>query len=122
MEKIERQQHIIDAAGRVLGRIAQEAALYLRGKNRPNYQHYLDQGDFVTVVNTDQVKLTGRKMKQKKYYKHTGYLGHLKIKSVENVFKRSSGEVVRRAVYGMLPTNKLRDKMITRLKCYGKEK
>lgn len=122
MGKIERKTHIIDASGKSLGRLANQAADLLRGKNKPSYLPYLDQGDCVTIINTDKIKFTGQKIKQKKYYKHSGYLGHLKITKLENLLKRDSREVIRRAVYGMMPANKLRAKMLKRLKCYAKEK
>lgn len=117
MKPAERKTHIIDAAGKSLGRLANQIVVLLRGKNKPGYLPYLDQGDYVTIININKIKITGRKMEQKKYYKHSGYLGHLKITKLEDLFKRNPREVVRRAVYGMLPANKLRAKMIIRLKC-----
>lgn len=112
-----REHHTIDAIDKSLGRIAREAAEFLRGKHRPDYLPYLDQGDFVKIINIGKMKITGKKIKQKNYYKHTQYMGHLKVVKMEDLFEKNPCEVMRRAVYGMLPTNKLRDKMIIRLKC-----
>lgn len=116
--KTDRQEHLIDASGKVLGRLAVEIGNLLRGKNKPNFRPYLDQGDFVTVINTDKIRLTGKKFEQKKYFSHSGYPGGLKIRKFEEIFKRDSRKALREAVYGMLPKNKLRDKMIKRLKMY----
>lgn len=113
---MERQKQILNASKESLGRLAVKAAVFLRGKHKPSYLPYLDLGDEVEVINTDKVKLTGKKADQKEYYRHTGYLGHLKVEKLESLLKRDSREVVRRAVYHMLPDNKLRDKMIKRLK------
>lgn len=112
-----KEQHTLDAADRSLGRVAREAADLLRGKLRPDYLPYLDRGNSVKIINIGQVRITGKKIKQKKYYKHTQYMGHLKVTKMDDLFRRNPCEVMRRAVYGMLPTNKLRDRMISRLKC-----
>lgn len=113
---MKRETHTIDVTGKVLGRLATEIAILLRGKQKPDFVPYRDMGDFVIVKNADKIKLTGKKRKEKKYYHHTGYLGGLKEVPFEKVFKRDPGEVLRRAVYGMLPKNKLRAKQIKRLK------
>lgn len=115
------ETHKIDAKNRILGRLAVETAILLRGKHKPNYLPYLDQGDKVIVFNTDKIKVTGRKLKQKIYRHHSGYLGHLKETPLEKLLERDSREVIRRAVYNMLPKNKLRDKMIRRLILYKGE-
>lgn len=111
-------KHTIDASGKILGRLAVEAAVLLRGKNRSDFVPYLDRGEAVAVINTDKIKVTGRKLKQKIYYRHSGYPGGLKARRLEEMMVNDSREVVRQAVYGMLPKNKLRDKMIKRLKLY----
>ncbi len=111
-----RQTHIIDATGKVLGRLASEIAVLLRGKHKPNFVPYQDVGDFVVVKNIDKIRITGKKMEKKKYYRHTGYLGGLRVTSLEKLFAKNPAEVLKRAVWGMLPRNKLRSKQIKRLK------
>lgn len=113
---MERKTHKIDAKGKVLGRLAVEIALLLRGKEKADFAPYKDIGDIVIVENVKEMKFTGRKAKQKKYYRHSGYLGGLKEITLEKLFEKNPGEVLRKAVFGMLPNNKLRDKMIKRLK------
>jgi len=114
-------EHTIDATNKILGRLAVEVANLLRGKNKPNFVPYLVQGDDVVVVNTDKIKVTGRKMKQKIYYQHSGYPGGIKETKLEEAMKKDSRQVIRKAVYGMLPKNKLRDKVIKKLKLYKEE-
>ena len=101
----------IDAENKILGRLATEIASILCGKNRADFQNYTYEGDKVEVAHVDKMKVTGKKMDNKIYYKHTGYLGHLKKTPLKVVFKKDSREVLRRAVYGMLPKNKLRPKI-----------
>jgi len=113
---MERNTHTIDATDKVLGRLATQIAVLLRGKQKPEFVPYKDMGDFVIVKNAEKIKLTGRKRKQKKYYHHTGFMGGLKEVPLEKIFKRDPGEILKRAVYGMLPKNKLRAKQIKRLK------
>lgn len=114
---MKRQTHTIDATNKVLGRLATEIAVLLRGKHKPTFQPNQDMGDFVIVKNVGKVKITGKKMENKKYYHHTGYMGGLKTVPMKKIFKRNPAEVLRRAVFGMLPTNKLRAEQIKRLKC-----
>ena len=114
---MKRQTHTIDAQGQVLGRLATEIAVLLRGKGKPDFQPNQDMGDFVVVKNVDKIKITGRKMEQKKYHRHTGYIGGLKETPLKKVFERSPDEVLERTVWGMLPKNKLRAEQIKRLKC-----
>lgn len=113
---MERKTHKIDAAGKVLGRLATEIAILLRGKNKPDFTPQEDKGDFVSVTNADKIKLTGKKAESKVYLRHTGYLGGLKQASIKKIMKERPSEVLRRAVYGMLPKNRLRDRQIKRLK------
>lgn len=115
-------EHIIDAKQKILGRLAVEAANLLRGKHKPTFRPYLDEGDIVTVINTDKIRFSGRKMKQKIYYHHSGYPGGLQETSLEKLMEKDSRQVVRRAVYGMLPKNKLRDRIIKKLKLFKGEK
>jgi len=111
-----REKHIIDAKNQPLGRLATRIAVLLRGKHKPDFIPYLDKGDFVIVKNGKEIRLTGRKWKQKVYYRHSGYLGGLKTIPFEQAFKKNYKEVIRRAVYGMMPKNKLRAKQIKRLR------
>lgn len=113
---MKRKTHIIDASGKVLGRLASQISLLLQGKNRPDFAPYKDEGDIVVVKNVDKIKVTGKKVKQKKYIHHTGYLGSLKEVPFKKVFERNPSQVLRKAVWGMLPKNKLRAKRIKRLK------
>jgi large subunit ribosomal protein L13 len=111
----------IDATNKILGRLAVEVANLLRGKNKTDFVPYLDKGDEVVIINTDKIKVTGRKLKQKIYYRHSGYPGGLKETRLEEALEKDSREVVRKAIYGMLPKNKLRDKIIKKLKLYKGE-
>jgi large subunit ribosomal protein L13 len=113
---MERQTHTIDATGRALGRLATEIAVLLRGKNKPDFVPYLDMGDNVVVKNFDRLKFTGKKLAQKKYYRHSGYLGSLKETTLDKLLVKKPADVLKHAVMGMLPKNKLRAEMIKRLK------
>ena len=112
---ISRKTHEIDAAGRAVGRVATEAAMILRGKNKPTFTPNQDAGDFVAILNAGKVKFTGRKLVQKDYYHHTMYPGGIKRTPMKKIFDRDPAEVVKRAVYGMLPKNSLRELMMKRL-------
>ncbi|MFA5029493.1 MAG: 50S ribosomal protein L13 [Patescibacteria group bacterium] len=116
MKKIERKIHSLDASGRPLGRLASQVAMILMGKNRPDYQPQLDNGDIVEVVNCDKIKLTGKKLEQKEYIWHSHHPGGLKRKKVKLVLAADPGEVLRRAVVGMLPKNRLQRPRLKRLK------
>lgn len=111
-----RGNHEIDATGKVLGRLATEIAIVLRGKNKPTFQPHLDEGDNVIVTNASKIKITGKKLEQKVYYRYSGYPGGLKEKKMIEIFKKNPGEVLQKAVYNMLPKNRLRDRMFKRLK------
>jgi len=113
---IKRETHTIDATNKVLGRLAVEIAILLRGKKKTDFAPYKDMGDFVVVKNIEKLKFTGKKFEQKKYY-HSGYLGSL-IKEIplKTLFKENPAEVIKKAVFGMLPKNKLRSRIIKRLK------
>jgi large subunit ribosomal protein L13 len=112
---MERKTHTIDAADKILGRLATEVAVLLRGKNKPDFAPYKDIGDFVVIKNVEKIRVTGNKMEQKKYYRHSGYLGGLKEIPLKTLFKERPAEVFRKAVFGMLPKNKLRARQIKRL-------
>lgn len=111
-----RKTHTIDAKDKVLGRLATKVAVLLRGKHKPDFVPYKDIGDFVVVKNVEKIKITGKKIDQKKFYRHSGYPGGFKEVSLKKIFEKRPGEVFKRAVYGMLPKNKLRPKQIKRLK------
>lgn len=112
-----RENHIIDAEGKVLGKLAAEAAVLLKGKNKPAYLPNKDTGDFVTVKNVDKMIFTGKKFENKIYYRHSLYLGGLKKETMKELRqKKGSSEILKKAVMGMLPKNKLRAKRIKRLR------
>lgn len=111
-----RTTHTTDATGKVLGRLASQIAILLRGKHRPGFAPHKDEGDFVLVKNVDKIRLTGKKLEKKKYFRHTGYLGHLKETPLKKVFQEDPAKVLKKAVFGMLPKNRLRKEQIKRLK------
>lgn len=113
---MERKTHVIDATNQILGRLAVKVASLLRGKNKSNFLPYQDLGDFVIVKNVDKIKVTGKKLEQKMYYSFSGYLGSLKETPLKKMLKEKPDKVLREAVFGMLPKNKLRAKMLKRLK------
>jgi len=114
MNKIERKTHKIDATDRVAGRLATEIVTFLRGKNKPTFEPHIDAGDFVEIENASKMRFTGKKLEQKDYIWHSNYPGGLKRRKVKEVFEKDAGEVIKKAVMGMLPKNKLRDEMIKR--------
>ena len=117
MEVIKREQHVIDATDKVLGRLATEVAVLLRGKNKVGFENYKDIGDYVTIKNVEGLKYTGKKFQDKIYYHHTLYLGGLKEATMKEVYlKKGPQEIFRKAVMGMLTKNKLRARQIKRLK------
>jgi len=118
-KEIKRNWHLIDAKGKVLGRMASEIAQLLMGKHKANYATHIDMGDYVVVLNAKEVELTGKKMDQKVYYKHSGYPGGLKEVKVKKLLKEQPEKVIEKAVYGMLPTNRLRQKRMRRLKVFA---
>lgn len=113
-----RRWHVIDATGHPLGRLASHAAQLLRGKGKPTFTPYLDEGDFVVVLNAAQVKLTGNKLTQKVAFSHSIYPGGLKLVPYSRIMKEKPETAIRRAVSGMLSKSKLRARMLTRLKIY----
>ena len=118
-EPIEKKWVLIDAEGKILGRMATEIADILRGKNKPVFTPHVDTGDFVVVINADKVRLTGKKWDQKVYYHHSGYIGGIKAHPAREVLEKKPEELVRHAVKGMLPKNRLGRRMITKLKIYS---
>lgn len=113
---MERETHTIDATDKVLGRLASEVAVLLRGKHKPDFAPHKDIGDFVIIKNIKNLKITGKKMEQKEYFRHSGFLGGVRLTPLKKLFKENPAEVFKKAVYGMLPKNKLRARMIKRLK------
>jgi large subunit ribosomal protein L13 len=116
---IERQWWLVDASGQTLGRLATRIATLLEGKHKPIYSPHLDTGDHVVVVNAGKVKVTGDKLIQKRYYRHSGYPGGLKEESLQTLLARKPELVIERAVKGMLPQNRLGRAMFKKLKVYG---
>ena len=114
----DRKWYVIDASGQTLGRLATQIAVILKGKNKASYVPHLDNGDYVIVTNCDKFKVTGTKMEDKMYYRHTGYLGGLKEISLEDLLTKKPTKALELAVNGMLPKNKLRSGMISRLKLF----
>ena len=118
-EDIEEKWFVVDAEGAVLGRLASSVAARLRGKHSPLFTPHADTGDWVIVVNADKVVLTGRKWDQKKYYRHSGYIGGLKTITAQKLLEKRPEDLIRFAVKGMLPKNRLGRKMLTKLKVYA---
>lgn len=118
---IKRQWHLIDAEGKILGRLATEIAKYLMGKQKPNFVPYLDNGDFVVVTNASKIKVTGKKAEQKVYTRHSGYPGGLKQENFNKLVNRRPTVIIEHAVSGMLPKNRLGREMIKKLKVFAGE-
>jgi large subunit ribosomal protein L13 len=117
-EDVKRKWHIVDAKGKVLGRLATKLAAVLSGKDKPFYSPHVDGGDFVIVLNAKHVLLTGQKREQKMYYRHSGYVGGLKEIKARQMLDTHPDRVIKLAVKGMLPKNKLASRMLSRLKVY----
>ena len=115
---IEQSWILVDAKDKTLGRLASALASRLRGKHRPEFTPNADLGDYIVVINANKINVTGDKLNQKKYFKHSGYPGGIKSKSLDNVIKNSPEDAIRMAVKGMLPKNKLGKRMLTKLKIY----
>lgn len=117
--KGDRQWQVVDAEGKTLGRLATRLATMLRGKDKPAFTPHADMGDFVVVVNAAKVHMSGKKPENKMYYRHSGYPGGLKTESAKTLSETKPEEIVKRAVWGMLPKNKTQKKLISRLKVYA---
>jgi large subunit ribosomal protein L13 len=115
----ERNWLLVDANGQTLGRLCTQIADALRGKTKPEYTPHVDTGDFVVVVNAEKISVTGNKREDKKYYRHSGYPGGLKERTLNDMLERRPEEVIRHAVKGMLPRNRLARKQLTKLKVYA---
>jgi len=117
-EGIEKKWWLIDADGKILGRLATEVATLLRGKRKPEFTPFIDCGDFVVIVNAEKINVTGKKIEQKKYYSHSGYTGGLKVNTLEELLDKKPEEVIRKAVWGMIPKGKLGRAVYKKLKVY----
>ena len=118
-ENIDRQWYVVDANDQILGRLASQIAHRLRGKHKPEFAPHMDNGDFIVVVNCEKIKVTGNKLQKKNYYHHTGYVGNLKSITLEKQLQQKPEEVLRTAVRGMLPKNRLGRAMLKKLKIYA---
>lgn len=116
---IKRKWYVLDAQNQTLGRLSSEVATILRGKHKPQYTPYLDTGDYVIVINVDKIKVTGNKEEKKIYYRHTGYTGHLKSFIYQEIIDKFPDRIVKYAVKGMIPHNKLGRQMLTKLYVYA---
>jgi large subunit ribosomal protein L13 len=117
--EVERKWYIIDAEGKTLGRLASEAAAIIRGKHKPQFTPHVDTGDFVIIINAEKIHLTGKKLQNKMYYKHSMYQGGLKITSAQDMLNTKPERVLEYAIHGMLPKTRLGDSMKTKLKVYA---
>src|SRR5512134_1003523 len=118
-KEIEQRWYVVDAEGQTLGRLATRIADTLRGKRKPQYTPHIDTGDFVVVINAEKIAVTGNKLQQKLYYRHSGYPGGLRSRTLREQLERRPTEVVRKAVKGMLPRNRLASAQLTKLKIYA---
>jgi len=118
-ENIDRQWYMVDANAQILGRLASNIAQRLRGKHKPEFAPHMDNGDFVVVVNCEKIRVTGDKLHQKKYYRHSGYVGSLKSTTLEKKLAQKPEDVLMHAVRGMLPKNRLGRVMLKKLKVYA---
>ncbi|HFB83812.1 50S ribosomal protein L13 [Thermosulfuriphilus ammonigenes] len=121
VNEIKRKWYVVDAKDKVLGRLATQIAIRLRGKHKPEFTPHLDTGDFIIVINADKVRLTGKKLTDKFYYRHSGYMGGLKVRSAAQMLAEKPEEVIRLAVKRMLPRNRLSRKLLKKLKVYRGE-
>jgi len=119
VNEIDRKWYVVDADTKVLGRLATEIAHRLRGKHKPTFCNFQDNGDFIVVVNAEKIHLTGKKWDDKKYYRHTGYIGGIKEQTAKEVLTKKPEELIRMAVKGMLPKNKLGRAQLKKLKIYA---
>jgi large subunit ribosomal protein L13 len=119
-DDIKHDWHVVDAEGVPLGRLASQVAQLIRGKHKPTFTPHMDSGDFVVVINAAKVKLTGRKMEQKRYFSHSGYMGHESFTPVQDLIDKHPDRIIRKAVFGMLPKNSLaKQHMRGKLKVYA---
>jgi len=117
--EVERKWYVVDAAGQTLGRLASEVASIIRGKHKPQFTPHVDVGDYVIVINASQIELTGKKWQNKKYYRHSGHPGGLRVTTAQEMRDRKPERMIELAVHGMLPKNRLGEKMKLKLKVYA---
>ena len=120
-EEVKREWYIVDAKDKVLGRLASKLAYILQGKHRPDYTPHVDQADFIVVINAEKIKLTGKKLDQKVYWRHSGYMGGLKLETARKLLERKPEQLIYLAVKRMLPKNRMRKKLLKKLKIYAGE-
>ena len=119
VNEIEKKWYVVDAENKVLGRLASEIANRLRGKHKPTFSAFIDNGDFIVVTNAEKVALTGNKLDDKKYYRHTGYMGGLKESTAKELLVKHPTDLIMHAVRGMLPKNKIGRAQLKKLKIYA---
>ena len=117
-DEIDKTWWLINADGKILGRLATQVAVLLRGKNKPRFSNFLDTGDFVIVINAEKIAVSGRKLAKKEYYSHSQFPGGLKTEVLEDLLAKKPEEVIKRAVWGMIPKNKLGRSVYKKLKVY----
>jgi len=120
-QDLEKKWYLIDCSGKTLGRLSVIVANILRGKSKPEYTPNADVGDFVVLINTKEIKVTGNKSTQKKYFSHTGFPGGLKTRSFSSMLQKNPNSIIKNAVKGMLPKNRLNKKIIKKLKIYANQ-
>tara|TARA_A100001037_G_scaffold19260_3_gene16430 strand:- start:1502 stop:1942 length:441 start_codon:yes stop_codon:yes gene_type:complete len=120
-ETLKPSWHVVDASGQTLGRISSEIAILLQGKHKPEYVPYMNVGDYVVVINSSKIKVTGNKLEQKKYYRHSGYHGGLKESTLQELLEKHPDRVIKQSVKGMLPKTTPGKNMLSRLKVYANE-
>ena len=118
-QDVQRNWYVVDASGRTLGRLASEIAVRLRGKHKPEYTPHVDTGDYIVVVNAEKIRVTGNKLQDKIYHRHTGYIGNLKSINLADLMEKAPERALTQAVKGMLPKNKLGAAMLKKLRVYA---
>jgi large subunit ribosomal protein L13 len=118
-EEVQRTWYLINAKGQVLGRLASKLAYLLQGKHRPDFTPHVDQADFFVIINADKIKLTGKKLDQKVYWRHSGYMGGLKLETARKLLEKKPEMLIHLAVKRMLPRNRMRPKLLKKLKIYA---
>jgi large subunit ribosomal protein L13 len=116
--EVDRKWHVIDADGKVVGRLASRVASILRGKDKPIFTPHVDTGDYVVIVNADKVRFTGKKLEQKAYYHHSGFIGGIKKETAKDIMNETPERIILSAVRGMLPKNRLGRQLFKKLKVY----
>ena len=118
-EEVKRDWYLVDATGKTLGRLASKLAIRLRGKHKPEFTPHVDTGDYIVVINTDKIRVTGNKLQDKIYHRHTGYIGNLKSTKLETLMGTAPEQVLKKAVKGMLPKNSLGRSMLRKLRVFA---